>query len=271
MGRRYAYRVEDLSPYRINPLLHRGLAVKVARRFLRPGLDLDDLVQEALTALCVAARNYDDSKGATFATWAVSLMTNHLKGVVRSDTRMGSFGGRGANTIYPNALRRYIRGGGKDLSVAGLREMFKDVPHSSALTDYDPTFLADARRYEVGTLPVQDFAGLVASITLLLELGPADVGERLDPAVAAHHVAARVAHGVSAQALEAGEEQAVDELQQGVAGHAFGIGRPVAPAHPGMMQRSFGNPGGDRRKIGARAIRRETCIWLNPIRRAISS
>lgn len=93
MGR-YAYRVETLGPYRINPLEHRGLAVSVARRFLRPGLDLDDLVQEALTALCVAARNYDPSKGASFATWSSSLMTNHLRGVVRSDTRMGSFGGR---------------------------------------------------------------------------------------------------------------------------------------------------------------------------------
>ena len=47
---------------------------------------------------------------------------------------------------------------------------------------------------------------------------------------AAHHVAARIAHGVGAQGFEAGEELAVDKLQQGVARHALGIGRPVAPA-----------------------------------------
>lgn len=170
MGR-YAYRVETLGPYRIDPLLHWGLAVKVARQFLRPGLDLDDLVQEALTALCVAARNYDDSKGASVATWAVSLMTNHLKGVVRSDTRMGSFGGRGANTIYPNALRRYIRGGGKDLSVAGLREMFKDVPHSSALTDYDLGILVNHTLYPDLSLdvPVHESGDNPGSITMLID------------------------------------------------------------------------------------------------------
>ena len=47
---------------------------------------------------------------------------------------------------------------------------------------------------------------------------------------AAHHVAARVALRVGAQALEGGEELLVHKVKQGVAGHAFGIGRPVAPA-----------------------------------------
>ncbi len=47
---------------------------------------------------------------------------------------------------------------------------------------------------------------------------------------AAHHVAARVALGVGAQGLEGGEEVFVHKLQQSLARHAFGIGRPVAPA-----------------------------------------
>ena len=47
---------------------------------------------------------------------------------------------------------------------------------------------------------------------------------------AAHHVAARVALRVGAQALEGGEELLVHKVEQGVAGHALGIGRPVAPA-----------------------------------------
>lgn len=171
MGRRYAYRVETLGPYRINPLEHRGLAVSVARRFLRPGLDLDDLVQEALTALCVAARNYDPSKGASFATWSSSLMTNHLRGVVRSDTRMGSFGGRWANTIYPNAVRRYLRRGGTDLSVAGLREMFLEVPHSSALSDYELGVLVNHTLHPDLSLdvPVHIVGDSPASVTLLID------------------------------------------------------------------------------------------------------
>jgi selenocysteine lyase/cysteine desulfurase len=40
------------------------------------------------------------------------------------------------------------------------------------LVDYDFTYYDDARRFEVITLPYQDFAGLNASLELLHELGP---------------------------------------------------------------------------------------------------
>lgn len=40
------------------------------------------------------------------------------------------------------------------------------------LVAYDPTLLEDARRFEMITLPFQDFAGMCASLDLLLELGP---------------------------------------------------------------------------------------------------
>lgn len=43
------------------------------------------------------------------------------------------------------------------------------------LCEYDPTFLDDARRFEVITLPYQDFAAFNASLELLLELGPSAV------------------------------------------------------------------------------------------------
>ena len=39
------------------------------------------------------------------------------------------------------------------------------------LTAYDTTLRADARRYELVTLPFQDFAGMNASLGLLLEVG----------------------------------------------------------------------------------------------------
>ena len=41
----------------------------------------------------------------------------------------------------------------------------------STLVDYDLTYREDARRFEVITLPFQEFAGLAASLELLLELG----------------------------------------------------------------------------------------------------
>lgn len=42
----------------------------------------------------------------------------------------------------------------------------------ASLVDYDLTYLPDARRFEVITLPFQDFSGLNASLELFFELGP---------------------------------------------------------------------------------------------------
>ena len=41
-----------------------------------------------------------------------------------------------------------------------------------SLVDYDLTYLSDARRFEVITLPFQEFSGLNASLELFFELGP---------------------------------------------------------------------------------------------------
>jgi cysteine desulfurase/selenocysteine lyase len=65
----------------------------------------------------------------------------------------------------------------------------------SQLLAYDMTWRDDARRFEQITLPFQDFAGMVASLELLHELGPAAI---------AAHVAARaeeLMEGAAAQGL----------------------------------------------------------------------
>ncbi|HVE80440.1 MAG TPA: aminotransferase class V-fold PLP-dependent enzyme [Gemmatimonadaceae bacterium] len=48
----------------------------------------------------------------------------------------------------------------------------RDSDDFARLVDYDFTYRDDARRFEVITLPFQDFAGVNASLELLLELGP---------------------------------------------------------------------------------------------------
>jgi selenocysteine lyase/cysteine desulfurase len=48
---------------------------------------------------------------------------------------------------------------------------FEGTDDLSQLTRYDATLRSDARRFELMTLPYQDFAGLNASLDLLLELG----------------------------------------------------------------------------------------------------
>jgi cysteine desulfurase / selenocysteine lyase len=43
------------------------------------------------------------------------------------------------------------------------------------MVDYDFRYYDDARRFQINTLPAQDFAGLNASLEMFLELGPENV------------------------------------------------------------------------------------------------
>jgi selenocysteine lyase/cysteine desulfurase len=56
---------------------------------------------------------------------------------------------------------------------------FKGTDDYSRLTAYDPEPWDDARRFEVITLPVQDFAAMNASVALLLDVGIGAIAERV--------------------------------------------------------------------------------------------
>ncbi len=56
---------------------------------------------------------------------------------------------------------------------------FEGTDDLTRLTRYDDTLLSDARRFELMTLPYQDFAGLNASLGLLLSLGVPRIREHL--------------------------------------------------------------------------------------------
>lgn len=62
------------------------------------------------------------------------------------------------------------------------------------LTDYDFRYRDDARRFEVFTLPFQDFAGMNASLELLHELGPSAVAAQVE------RLATRLVQGVEGRA-----------------------------------------------------------------------
>jgi selenocysteine lyase/cysteine desulfurase len=48
------------------------------------------------------------------------------------------------------------------------------------MVDYELKYYDDARRFQINTLPAQDFAGLNASLEMLLELGPAAVEKHIE-------------------------------------------------------------------------------------------
>jgi selenocysteine lyase/cysteine desulfurase len=54
---------------------------------------------------------------------------------------------------------------------------FEGTDDFSRLTEYNPTFRSDARRFEMITLPYQDFVGMTVSLSLLLEIGVRDIAE----------------------------------------------------------------------------------------------
>jgi selenocysteine lyase/cysteine desulfurase len=56
---------------------------------------------------------------------------------------------------------------------------FEGTDDFNRLCDYGPTWHRDARRYELITLPFQDFAAFNDSVELLLEVGPARIASHL--------------------------------------------------------------------------------------------
>ena len=54
---------------------------------------------------------------------------------------------------------------------------FEGTDDFTRLTEYNPTFRSDARRFEMVTLPFQDFYGMTQSVELLLEIGIPEIAE----------------------------------------------------------------------------------------------
>jgi len=55
-----------------------------------PGLEKDDLLQEAFMALFSAIETYDSGKGASFSTYAIACINNRLADSVRTVSNMGN-------------------------------------------------------------------------------------------------------------------------------------------------------------------------------------
>src|SRR5947207_13868367 len=54
---------------------------------------------------------------------------------------------------------------------------FEGTDDFSRLTEYNPTFRPEARRFEMVTLPFQDFHGMTTSVGMLAELGVDDIAQ----------------------------------------------------------------------------------------------
>lgn len=64
-----------------------GFAVSIAQSFYIPGGDFDDLRQEALIGLMMAARTFDPSKGRNFQAFAAMAVKRHMMSIVTAANR----------------------------------------------------------------------------------------------------------------------------------------------------------------------------------------
>ncbi|MBE5815505.1 MAG: sigma-70 family RNA polymerase sigma factor [Clostridiales bacterium] len=62
---------------------HEGLAVACARRFTGRGIPMEELLQEARTALVAAAARFDPGRGLRFSTYAVPVVLGALRALCR--------------------------------------------------------------------------------------------------------------------------------------------------------------------------------------------
>ena len=66
-------------------LKNMGLVHSIAARFPYSGVEYEDLVQIGSLGLLKAIRNFDESKGFAFSTYAVPVITGEIKRFLRDD------------------------------------------------------------------------------------------------------------------------------------------------------------------------------------------
>lgn len=64
------------------------LVISIARRYVRPGLPLEDLVQEGAIGLVKAIRNFDTERGLRFSTYAVHWIRQSVGRAADAQTNM---------------------------------------------------------------------------------------------------------------------------------------------------------------------------------------
>jgi RNA polymerase sigma factor (sigma-70 family) len=154
----YAYDPAKLGQYRVDPMAHYGLAKSISRKFRCGHLEPEDLEQEALCALCAAARTYDPTHGTTFATWATLLIRAHLAGVIGVYRRVGSLGGRNKRLI-PRVVRKHLMNGGST-NPEVLRGVVRGNRHWENASDWDLSVLAQVFLYWERSLDAEEGGGV---------------------------------------------------------------------------------------------------------------
>jgi len=91
------------------------LAMKIAREHKRGSVEFEDMVVEAIEGIMIAANKFDDSKGASFTTYAAQWMRAQVQAYVQNNCSTVRVGTRTARKLF-SSLPRVRRKHGIDVT-----------------------------------------------------------------------------------------------------------------------------------------------------------
>ena len=102
------------------------MAVKIGKKHIRNGIDLEDLTAEAVTGIIRAVETFDPEKGASFTTYAAQWMRAKCQEFVQANCGTMRVGTRSAKKLH-SGLARVRRQFGSDVDNATIaRELGLD-------------------------------------------------------------------------------------------------------------------------------------------------
>ena len=101
--------------------------IKIAKGYVRPGCELEDLIGEGTIGLMEAAQRWEPEHGANFNTYASNWIRARVQEFVQKNSSAFKVGGRTVRTLF-QSLARVLRQHGKDADPALIaRELNLDV------------------------------------------------------------------------------------------------------------------------------------------------
>ena len=101
--------------------------IKIAKGYVRPGCELEDLIAEGTIGIINAAQRWEAEHGANFNTYANNWIRAAIQEFVQKNSSAFKVGGRTVRTLF-QSLARVIRQHGKDADPALIaRELNLDV------------------------------------------------------------------------------------------------------------------------------------------------
>ena len=91
--------------------------IKIAKGYVRPGCELEDLIAEGTIGLMEAAQRWEPEHGANFNTYANNWIRARVQEFVQKNSSAFRVSGRTVRTLF-QSLARVIRQHGKDVDAA---------------------------------------------------------------------------------------------------------------------------------------------------------